>query len=383
MKRISACLFLLLPCILFKATLLYAATQENARSELSSTTTAIAEHKKKQKKLEKQHQKIEQELKNLQKEMVKLAQNTGGEEAALSEFEEKLAILEEQRSVKKEELKNRKSELSSMISIMFSLKNIPKEAVIAMPGELDDVINTARSLSIISNAVTQEAASLNNQLIALDELEETIRKNRETILHRKVELSSKQQALLAKIKERTLLQNELGLQEKTEKEQLTQLLNKSRNLQELLDNLQKKQKEQDNHPIIAEEDETEVAESFTTNKKLHLPASGKIIHRYGNDGTEISHGITLKTRENATVVAPFGGQVVYAGNFRDYGKMVIIKHGNDYHTLLSGMEKINCTTGQLLLKGEPIGSMGETDEKTRLYMELRKNSKPVDPSPYL
>ena len=89
----------------------------------------------------------------------------------------------------------------------------------------------------------------------------------------------------------------------------------------------------------------------------------------------------IETPASAGVVAPYDGEVVYAGLFRDYGKMVILRHSGDYHTLLSGMESINVSPGQNLLEGEPIGAMGKSsdDGKPKLYVEMRKSGKAIDP----
>jgi septal ring factor EnvC (AmiA/AmiB activator) len=40
--------------------------------------------------------------------------------------------------------------------------------------------------------------------------------------------------------------------------------------------------------------------------------------------------------------------------------------------------------GQLVFGGEPVGVMGQSDDgKPRLYLELRRNNRPVDPLPWL
>jgi septal ring factor EnvC (AmiA/AmiB activator) len=110
--------------------------------------------------------------------------------------------------------------------------------------------------------------------------------------------------------------------------------------------------------------------------------SGKIISHFGNTsgGTAFSKGIVVETRPEADVVAPYDAEVVFAGPFRDYGRMVILRHSDGYHTLLAGMSALNCTPGQFLLEGEPLGSMGR--RAPHLYMELRKDGKPVDPLPW-
>ena len=69
--------------------------------------------------------------------------------------------------------------------------------------------------------------------------------------------------------------------------------------------------------------------------------------------------------------------------------MVILNAGDNYHLVLSGMDRVSVREGQFVVAGEPLAMMGEkrvasvnalaleTDRPT-LYIEFRKNGKPVD-----
>jgi septal ring factor EnvC (AmiA/AmiB activator) len=84
------------------------------------------------------------------------------------------------------------------------------------------------------------------------------------------------------------------------------------------------------------------------------------------------------------VVAPYDGEIVFAGQFRGYGELLIIAHGEGYHTLLAGMTRIYGVVGQRLLSGEPVGLMGEGSKGVpRLYVELRRNGAAINPVPWL
>jgi len=118
---------------------------------------------------------------------------------------------------------------------------------------------------------------------------------------------------------------------------------------------------------------------------MPFPARGRIVVKYGQN-TNLgapSKGITIETRPNGQVIAPYDGQVVFSGPFRGYGLLLIIEHGEGYHTLLAGMARIDSTVGQHLLAGEPVGIMGQSDDKPLLYVELRRNGQPVNPLPWL
>ena len=97
-----------------------------------------------------------------------------------------------------------------------------------------------------------------------------------------------------------------------------------------------------------------------------------------------SKGITIETRADAQVVTPYDGEVVFAGRFRGYGQLLIIQHGEGYHTLLAGFSRIDSVLGQWLLAGEPVGVMGRgSNGNPALYVELRRNGDAINPLPWL
>jgi murein hydrolase activator len=120
---------------------------------------------------------------------------------------------------------------------------------------------------------------------------------------------------------------------------------------------------------------------------LIMPVRGQLVVFFGQQPTgaeSVSKGISIATRAQAQVVAPYDGQIVYAGEFRGYGQILIIEHGGRYHTLLAGLERIDAVVGQWILAGEPIGIMGSPQERSpELYLELRHAGQPVNPLPWL
>jgi septal ring factor EnvC (AmiA/AmiB activator) len=126
---------------------------------------------------------------------------------------------------------------------------------------------------------------------------------------------------------------------------------------------------------------------------LTLPAEGSDVEDFGaNDGLGgIAHGISYTTRPAAQVVAPADGWVMYKGPYLNYGQIVILNPGQDYTILLAGLDAVSVDIGQFVLEGEPVGKMGSRTigniiatsagvSEPTLYIELRKNDQPVDPS---
>ena len=118
-----------------------------------------------------------------------------------------------------------------------------------------------------------------------------------------------------------------------------------------------------------------------------MPVRGRLVRSFGEPaegGWESDQGLTLLARGGSTVLAPYDGRVVYAGPFRGYGLILIIEHGDEYHSLVAGFDRLTAVVGQWILAGEPVGTLRTgTAPDQRLYLELRKNGDPIDPLPLL
>lgn len=125
-----------------------------------------------------------------------------------------------------------------------------------------------------------------------------------------------------------------------------------------------------------------------------MPAQGRRVLAFG-DKTQYggqSKGVVLETRHGAQVTSPCDGWIVFAGEFRTFGQLLIINAGDGYHILLAGLSQIDVQLGQFVLTGEPVGQMSAAPKAQKsnsqanapvLYIEFRKDSKPIDPEPWL
>lgn len=127
--------------------------------------------------------------------------------------------------------------------------------------------------------------------------------------------------------------------------------------------------------------------------KLPRPTGGDLVLKYGEKTQygQNSKGIVFRTRHSAQITSPCDGWIVYAGPFRSYGQLLIINAGGGYHVLLAGMTRIDVQPGQFVLAAEPVGTMSEappgvkrSSEETSpvLYVEFRKDGRPIDPAPW-
>jgi murein hydrolase activator len=120
--------------------------------------------------------------------------------------------------------------------------------------------------------------------------------------------------------------------------------------------------------------------------QIAFPAVGQIVVNYGarlSQGGR-SEGVTIRTRRSAQVVSPYDGEIEFAGPFRSYGRVLIINVGSGYHVVLAGLSTTFAEAGQEVLAGEPIGEMAsDTRIVPDLYMEVRRESEPLNPALWL
>lgn len=97
-------------------------------------------------------------------------------------------------------------------------------------------------------------------------------------------------------------------------------------------------------------------------------------------------GLDLAAGAGTFIYAADAGAVVYAGwNDQGYGNLVILDHGNGWHTLYAHLSQVNVGCGQTVQQGEVIGLGGSTGHSTgpHLHFEMRGPGGSVNPWDYL
>jgi septal ring factor EnvC (AmiA/AmiB activator) len=96
-------------------------------------------------------------------------------------------------------------------------------------------------------------------------------------------------------------------------------------------------------------------------------------------------GITFMTRDNAQVIAPIDGRVLFAGPYHKSGQVLILEITTGYDLVLAGLGRVTVRPNDEVLAGEPVGVMPAQSgaPKERLYFELRHDGHGLDPRPWL
>jgi len=406
---------------LFTASLAQAAknsTIANDQNRLQEIEKKLKVGRKKTEALKQKSKDIKQQLKSLRGDLVEAASRIQNNEDEVAVFSDKLKKMEQAANIKMAELKSRRVQLSRVLMGLQRVAQHPSEALAVGPMAPVDTVRSAILLRTIVPVIEAQALGLRDDLKSLTQSRVQAEQHKQQ-LALSVDNLARERARM-----RTLLGRKSRLQRRTTKEKNAQsrkvkrLGLEARNLRELMATLEKARLKR---LTKAKEDARKFAlrqksrKSKTANQtasivrevvpsrlkvkpltgrpiskskgRLSFPVVGRIAGRYGQISKQgvVRKGLTFVTLSGAQVTAPYEGKVVFAGKFKGYGRLLIIEHSEGYHTLLAGMKRIDVVLGQTLLQGEPVGIMGfkVKSNDTALYVEMRRNGRPVNPLSWL
>ena len=112
------------------------------------------------------------------------------------------------------------------------------------------------------------------------------------------------------------------------------------------------------------------------------PVRGKILAGFSEPNNK---GLDISGKPGDPVLAAAPGRVMYTGTgIRGYGKLIVIKHDNNFNSVYAHNREILVKEGQNVTRGQRIAELGDTDtDAPKLHFEIRRSGKPVDPMRYL
>jgi septal ring factor EnvC (AmiA/AmiB activator) len=380
------------------------ADDEPSDAKLKAIEQRIDTTKKDSTALDRKARDLAAETARLQAKAVASAQLAQEFEARLTALDADLAKLAEDEVRQRSALDVRQAHEREVLAALERLTVTPPAAFAFAPGSAIDTARGAMLMGAAVPALASEAAALAD---GLDQLDRT----RDEIARRTLEVSARQAALDAErrqveetVRQRQALEGETRAQAAGAQQKLATLVAEAGDLKELLQRIERERAAEAkarNDSETVEIQRAAVAPPAAAaaasgpldahrphalepgKTRFQTPAAGRIVKRWGDpEGFSTSKGLTIATRQNAQIVAPYDGRIEFAGPFKGYGQILIIDHGGGYHSLLAGMDRIDSVVGQWVVTGEPLGTM-QPDGKPSLYLELRRQGQPINPLPWL
>jgi murein hydrolase activator len=125
--------------------------------------------------------------------------------------------------------------------------------------------------------------------------------------------------------------------------------------------------------------------------RLPLPAPGHIEAGFGKvleprfNTVTLRRGIDIRAPTGTPVRAVAPGTVAWTGWMRGYGNVVVLDHGDGYHSVVAHLQEVMRPLGAHVFEGDVLGTVGDTGslQGPVLYFEIRRQGMAVDPAPWL
>ena len=118
---------------------------------------------------------------------------------------------------------------------------------------------------------------------------------------------------------------------------------------------------------------------------LAWPTPGVLISGFGTRERDEHDGIDLAAPEGTPICAAASGTVLFSGEQRGYGKLVLLAHEGDLVTVYAHNFENLVTAGQRVERGAQIARVGHTGNATgpHVHFEVRVGTHPRDPLGFL
>jgi septal ring factor EnvC (AmiA/AmiB activator) len=405
------------------ATLELRAKRDQVSGELQAIARTMQLTGEKAAELEKSIEALSKTTESLKGALIESATRRKDIEKQISAGEQRLASIGVREDAIRKSFRERRSVLAEVLAALQRMGRNPPPALLVSPEDALGSVRTAILLGAVVPGIRHETDKLAADLKELIALRDSGKQEMEALVTAMASRQEEERRMDLLIAENDRLARTNSLQLQAERKQSEALAERASTMEALIRSLENEitsvrqaaelaKAEEAKRDQMSEEQKArtrEIARSELPDKnriapaypfselqqKLELPVAGETLRQFGDpDGTgHQAQGVVIASQPGSVVTAPADAWVVFAGNFRSYGQMIILNAGDGYHMVLSGMDRISTSQGKFVLSGEPLATMGEkrvasatglaleTDRPT-LYIELRKYGKPVDSRPW-
>jgi len=125
----------------------------------------------------------------------------------------------------------------------------------------------------------------------------------------------------------------------------------------------------------------------TGNTASARPANGMYALRWPVSPKDITYmtgqmGVVVEGQQNEVVRSLTQGNVISAGPWRKFGRVVIVETAGGYYYMYGGCEVLSVNVGDRIAPGAELGRLGvnAVSEKPQLFFMVFRNDNPIDPA---
>ena len=217
-----------------------------------------------------------------------------------------------------------------MVAELGRLSRQPAEAALVLPASPMDSARTAKLLGTLTPALRDQANALSAELDALQTARASLDAQHKAVAAAAERIAADREALDGVIGRRAQVYAELETAQRGSTARIERLAREAQDIRELLDRLAAESREQETAQRAAREaaalPRAAAAGSKAQRGRSPRPApqsprrrAAGCCCRFGQPGEsgQPHRGLTIETRSAAQIVAPYDGQIAFAGPFRD------------------------------------------------------------------
>lgn len=344
-------------------------------------------------KLEAQAAAAQDEAEKLKFKSIALAARIQAAEAEIQGAQTRLEALNRKLADQQGNLARQQKPLMDLTALLQQLSRRPPITVLAQPGSLDELVHARAVIEAVMPEVEKKSDVVRRELASLRE-----------ILAQQSAVMAALEAAHGKLAEQRGALNRLEQDGRARSRQLASgarleadraigLAERARDITALMAALEVDSQKRallvhlagplprpawPDAPVTATPPPAPSSAAPPSRHAYRMPVVGRIITGFGelDESGVRSRGLQMFAGSGAQVVAPAAGRVSYAGDYRGYGKILIVDHGSGWISLVAGMIALSAAVGDEVESGAPIGRAGAAGKA--ITVELRRGGKPVD-----
>lgn len=356
---------------------------KNPKEQYKKIQRDIEAHKEKLEKIKKQEHSTLEDIDRVNRRLDTIISELRKQRKRIDGINTEIRRIEAEKAEKEREIEREKAWLIRKLRALQRYGNsLDVMILLTSTDDVGEIMRRWKYLERISLYEKRAIEDYSRNLEQLKQHEKQLKELNERLRRDEERIKLNEASLLENKKEKETLLASIRREKSSHEAMIKELNEASKKLLDLLREMEKKEKEKED--VFA-------GKGFPSLKgRLPWPVNGKVAIPYGSQvdprfNTPVfRNGIYIETVDE-TVKAVSGGKVVFADWFKGYGNLVIINHGEGYHTLYGNLSETFFKTGDIIKEREVVGKVGESGmlNGPSLYFELRYKGKPLNPLQWL
>lgn len=324
---------------------------------------------------------------SLQVRINKIQSSIGSKEKEIKKFDKKISNtnkdvikLTDEIDIMTGNIESRKEVVKEYIKAMHKRQHDSNMIILVSADDYQDFIKKSRYVSMIADHNSKIISSYKEDLDRIEAKKKDLVTLQATLKSSKAKASKKKKKLQSDKNKKGELFSKIRTRRITHEKKIKELEQSSNKLKLMVTKLRSKK-----IPGAI------IGPGFQSQKgALPWPVNGRVVTPFGKykDNYDVlvnRSGIDISVGQGENPKAIAGGRVVFSGNFKEYGNLIIIDHGSGYHSLYGNLSKSSIENSSLLVEGMNVGSISDSQKSSNpvMYFEIRHKGRPVDPLMWL